>query len=321
VTAPTLSAVVCNYNHGKYLRRALDAMTAQTRPPDELIVVDDGSTDESDAVLREFVAGHPETVVIRNEGNQGFHAAFARGLAAASGTHVYSGAADDRVMPEFFARAMEWAARYPHAGLICGRVLAVDPEGRRLSVDDIEMWPEARYVPPAAFLSEYLEVAPPTHSVGAAFLFRTDALRAVGGFRAELGAWSDTFASRALGLEHGACWLAQDCTLWTILPGSMAAAHQGSVERALGVVRRAAALMRSSEFRSLFPADHVDRWESGSVAFFLARKLRAAAREGDLAQRAWAVAIVLPSLARHAGALVRHARPLWREWRKATRRR
>jgi hypothetical protein len=321
VTTPVLTAVVCNYNHGRYLRSALDAMLAQSRPPDELIVVDDASTDDSADVLADFTAAHPETVVLRNESNLGFHGAFARGLAAAKGNYVYSGGADDCVLPGFFAPAMDWASRHPEAGLICGRVVAVGPDGRTLAVDDIEAWPEPRYASPQAFLEEYLEAAPPMHSLGAAFVFRTDALREVGGFRAELGAWSDTFASRAVGLRHGACWLARDCVRWTVLPGSMAAAHLGSVERTVGAVRRAADLMRAPEFRSLFPADHVDRWESGYVAFFLARKLRTAARHGGWAERARSVAVLLPSLARHAGTLARHAGPLWRGWRTATRRR
>ena len=53
---PTLSVVMPNYNHAKFLPRALDSLLGQTRPPDEILVLDDGSTDDSRAIL-ERVAG------------------------------------------------------------------------------------------------------------------------------------------------------------------------------------------------------------------------------------------------------------------------
>ena len=50
-TPPTLSAVIANYNHGHFLARAIEAMVTQSRPPDELLVLDDGSEDDSVAVI------------------------------------------------------------------------------------------------------------------------------------------------------------------------------------------------------------------------------------------------------------------------------
>ena len=81
---PALTAVVCTYNHGQYLRRALHAIVSQSRPPDELIVVDDGSTDHTPSVLDEFQSSHPGTIVVRSPRNVGFHAAFASVYASRS---------------------------------------------------------------------------------------------------------------------------------------------------------------------------------------------------------------------------------------------
>ena len=57
--APLLSAVVPNYNHGALLPRALGALLAQGRPPDEIVVVDDGSTDDSLNIPAGFAARYP----------------------------------------------------------------------------------------------------------------------------------------------------------------------------------------------------------------------------------------------------------------------
>ena len=48
---PTLSIVVPNYNHGHYLPECLDSILSQSWPPDELIVIDEASTDNSVAVI------------------------------------------------------------------------------------------------------------------------------------------------------------------------------------------------------------------------------------------------------------------------------
>ena len=56
----SLSVVLPNYNHGHLVRRALAALVEQDRPPDEIIVVDDGSTDDSLAILRDFARTEPD---------------------------------------------------------------------------------------------------------------------------------------------------------------------------------------------------------------------------------------------------------------------
>ena len=57
MATPSLSVVLPNYNHAKLIGRALAALLAQEHAADEIIVVDDGSTDDSVAVIERIAAG------------------------------------------------------------------------------------------------------------------------------------------------------------------------------------------------------------------------------------------------------------------------
>ncbi len=79
-----LTAVLPNYNHAEYLPHALNALLAQTRPADELIVIDDASTDNSVAIIEGYLARHPNIRFVRNAGNLGTVSNINRGLEMAT---------------------------------------------------------------------------------------------------------------------------------------------------------------------------------------------------------------------------------------------
>ena len=67
-----LSAILPNYNHGKYLNESIKALLSQTTPPHEIIVIDDGSTDNSLEVLAQIQSRNPEIRIEKNHHNLGF---------------------------------------------------------------------------------------------------------------------------------------------------------------------------------------------------------------------------------------------------------
>src|SRR5262245_63069113 len=83
-----VSVVLPNYNHAKLIGRAFAALRAQGCPPDEIIIIDDASTDGSLRVIEEFAAGWNIVRVIANAVNQGTIAALSRGLDACGGKYV-----------------------------------------------------------------------------------------------------------------------------------------------------------------------------------------------------------------------------------------
>lgn len=93
------SVVIPVYNTGALLRRMLDSVLAQTERDLELICVDDGSTDGSDAVVEEYARRDGRVRLIRQK-NQGPYVARTTGIMAARGDYVYICDHDDRLHPQ-----------------------------------------------------------------------------------------------------------------------------------------------------------------------------------------------------------------------------
>lgn len=99
---PTITAVVAAYNAEQWIDESLEAILAQTRPPDEVVVVNDGSTDGTAEVLDRFGGA----IRVVSQPNGGCPAAFNRAFREATGDYVAMCAADDVWEP----RKLEWQA-------------------------------------------------------------------------------------------------------------------------------------------------------------------------------------------------------------------
>lgn len=96
--ASTLSVVIPLFNKGNYIERALSSIAAQTVQPLEIIVVDDGSTDDGPERVRNI---HDQKIVLMSQENRGPGAARNSGLARAAGKYVAFLDADDEWFPTF----------------------------------------------------------------------------------------------------------------------------------------------------------------------------------------------------------------------------
>ncbi|MBK7014289.1 MAG: glycosyltransferase [Sulfuritalea sp.] len=108
MSAPLLTLVVPVYNVAPYLPRCLESLAALSPPADEIIVVDDGSTDECPRILAEFGSRLPQMRVIRQE-NGGLSAARNTALEVATGTYLAFVDSDDFVSPDAYAEALRLA--------------------------------------------------------------------------------------------------------------------------------------------------------------------------------------------------------------------
>ena len=97
---PTVAVVISNYNYARFLPRALESVLSQTPSFDEVIVVDDGSTDDSLSVLARY-AGR---IIVRSIPNGGQLGACRVGILAATCEYIYTLDADDYACPGLVAR-------------------------------------------------------------------------------------------------------------------------------------------------------------------------------------------------------------------------
>jgi glycosyltransferase involved in cell wall biosynthesis len=112
--APRTSIAIICFNYGRFLPECLDSCLAQTVPPDEIVVVNDGSTDDTAEVLDAYAARHPQVRPI-HQANGGICAATSAALAACTGDVVLLLDADDTMMPRRIEQVLA-ALRQPVEG-------------------------------------------------------------------------------------------------------------------------------------------------------------------------------------------------------------
>jgi glycosyltransferase involved in cell wall biosynthesis len=106
-----VSVIIPTYNRGWIIKEAIDSVLAQDYRDFELIVVDDGSTDNTDGILNSY---RGDIMVFRQE-NQGVSAARNRGLAEASGRFIAFLDSDDLWLPQKLFRQVEFFNKNPDA--------------------------------------------------------------------------------------------------------------------------------------------------------------------------------------------------------------
>lgn len=107
------------YNAAAFICLTLDSVRAQTYADYEAVIVDDGSTDATSDVAREYLGNHGMRGRVVRQENRGIAAARNAGIHAATGTHIALLDHDDVWYPEKLAAVVREFERYPDADLIC----------------------------------------------------------------------------------------------------------------------------------------------------------------------------------------------------------
>lgn len=134
----SISVVMAVHNGIRYLPEQLESVLQGDRLPDELVVVDDASSDDSAAFIAERMKAHPamSLKMLRNERNQGPTRSFVKGILASSGSIVLPCDQDDRWMPHKIARMAACFAERPDLLMAYSDGLLSDadlvPDGRSI---------------------------------------------------------------------------------------------------------------------------------------------------------------------------------------------
>lgn len=123
---PRISVIIPLYNKAAYIRRAVDSVLAQTEQDFEIIIVDDGSTDGGERVLRSY--SDTRIKYVRQE-NFGVSAARNNGIKYSSAEFVSFLDADDAYYPKFIETVLHLRRKFPQAGLYSTSYCMVEPDG------------------------------------------------------------------------------------------------------------------------------------------------------------------------------------------------
>lgn len=176
-----LTVMAVCYNHARFLAECLDSIRAQTFQDFQLIITDDGSTDGSPALIREWLKTNGVSAhFIRHETNRGLCATLNEALAAVRGRYLAKISTDDVWLPDKLARQIPVMESLPdRVAVLYGDALLINETGRML---------------PRRFLSECaISGAGPSGNVfrsllrrnfvhGVTTLVRTECLKSVGGY-------------------------------------------------------------------------------------------------------------------------------------------
>jgi glycosyltransferase involved in cell wall biosynthesis len=121
---PLVSIVVPSYNHGRYLKEAIDSILTQSYERVELIVIDDGSTDNS----REILAAYGKRFHWEVQENQGQVATLNRGWLMSKGDIIGYLSADDLLLPNSISAAVDCLRQHPEAVLSYSDFNLIDPD-------------------------------------------------------------------------------------------------------------------------------------------------------------------------------------------------
>ncbi|MBD8492564.1 glycosyltransferase family A protein [Pseudomonas syringae] len=127
---PLVSIIAPCYNAGTYLECAIDSIFAQDYEPFEVIIVDDGSTDDSYARLQALQARYP--FQLYRQPNQGVSAALNHGLRHARGVFVATPDLDDIMLPFSVRIRAEYLNLHPQVGIVGALITYMDCEGKDL---------------------------------------------------------------------------------------------------------------------------------------------------------------------------------------------
>src|SRR5438105_10809941 len=124
--APLVSVVIIFLNGGKYLQEAIESVLAQTYTNWELLLVDDGSTDASTGIAKDYQQRDPGRVqYLEHSGheNRGMSASRNLGIGRASGALIALLDADDVWLPDKLAQQVAIMQRHPEVGLLANPAL------------------------------------------------------------------------------------------------------------------------------------------------------------------------------------------------------
>ncbi|PHR95430.1 MAG: glycosyl transferase [Oceanobacter sp.] len=174
---PLVDVVVPCYNHAAFVKDCIDSVLAQSYPNIRLLVIDDGSKDESPQILREMATKYGFN--LRVQTNKGLLPTLNDALHEVNGEYFAPFASDDIMLPDRIALQMAHMQAHPEVAICGGNIIPIDDSGRVLEKKRRRR--PARRLDFDSIFNNLLPGAP-----APSFLMRRDVVIEVGGYDTDL---------------------------------------------------------------------------------------------------------------------------------------
>lgn len=203
----SLSVVIPNYNHARFLPKALDAIVSQSLPPLEVIIVDDASTDESVMIIESYQKKYSFIHLYKNERNLGAVATLNKAVDLSQGKYLACCASDDEILPGFFEESVTLLEKHPQAAFCSSQYCTFYDESEQMKIQRVKL---KSVLTPNEFCKQLqfndIRIG------GQNAIFHREKLKAAGKFLPELSFLCDWFLIAVLGLRHGLCTIDKPLT-------------------------------------------------------------------------------------------------------------
>ncbi|MFB2881775.1 glycosyltransferase family 2 protein [Floridanema aerugineum] len=135
---PRVSIILLNYNYAKYLDERIQSLLNQTYKDFELIILDNGSTDNSVEIISKYTADSRIKTHFYSQNNPLFYTVFNDGIKLAQGEYVNIVCSDDSCHPTLLEKLVKILDEHPSVGLAYAQSWEVDEQGNRLR--SLEEW-------------------------------------------------------------------------------------------------------------------------------------------------------------------------------------
>lgn len=200
----TLSVVMPTFKDSKYISQAIDAILTQSYEDFELIIINDASPDNTEEIVKSYMANDKRIKYWVNEKNLGVAKSLNIGCKMAKGVYIFTASSDDYINPGFFKNAMQQLLDNPKIGMCFGDVIFK-------SIDKSELKRTLpKYTTNAIFSSRQMWKNQRKYNLSipvCSAIVKKDALQKQGFFLEEVGYFCDLMAYTPIALSEGAIYI------------------------------------------------------------------------------------------------------------------
>jgi len=248
----SFSVTIPNYNHGKLLTESLDSIERQSIQPDEIIILDDASTDDSVSIIENLAKNNNKIVFLQNSSNLGCVRSVCKAIKSSSCNYFCDLGADDPIRPGLFEKSMNLFSKYPHAALSCTDFSTINPEGE-INHGSVALHHSPCFLSPAKLAEKLHERSRFSISTSTAIYNKPHFIEA-GGFSEPILEWHhDWFIAHVSAFRNGLCYIPESLQYVNIDPNSFSRGGMKNYLQQKNILKNILKFLNSSQYADVLP--------------------------------------------------------------------